>query len=70
MVDYNVLSFLPVPLLRGTHTPSFAHSAPMRATDFLCIFSTAFRTALAVCLWLQQGTVKNLTFEGAGSGPL
>jgi hypothetical protein len=22
-------------LLRGTHTPSFAHSAPMRADDFL-----------------------------------
>jgi hypothetical protein len=27
-------SFLPIPLLRGTHTPSFAHSAPMRVTEF------------------------------------
>jgi hypothetical protein len=28
-------SFFPsVSLLRGTHTPSFAHSAPMRAVEF------------------------------------
>jgi hypothetical protein len=23
-------------LLRGTHTPSFAHSTPLRVKDFLC----------------------------------
>jgi hypothetical protein len=27
--------FLLFRVLRGTHTPSFAHSAPMRAEDFL-----------------------------------
>jgi hypothetical protein len=28
------VSFFLFRLLRGTHTPSFAHSAPMRAEDF------------------------------------
>jgi hypothetical protein len=35
--------FPPFRLLRGTHTPSFAHSAPMRAEDFL-VYTEKART--------------------------
>jgi hypothetical protein len=33
--------------VRGTHTPRFAHSAPMRATDFLQCFHLLKATAAA-----------------------
>jgi hypothetical protein len=39
-------------LLRGTHTPGFAHSAPMRANDFL-VYESGGPGALGVCFFLK-----------------